>query len=162
MLHSASLVQKDWNTAVAQAVEMQDEELLGKHRELWATRAQQFWKDNTVDASVAKENAMKPERRLKAKAWLLSTDRAMQTSCDCGWAQYVISEEQQSSLDPGDWPVAHVAMDQGTDGWSACNWLMFGARTCLMVFKDPMHRLWNDSLNSIKESGLWPLCLQKV
>ena len=50
--------------------------------------------------------------------------------------------------------MAHVAMDQGTDGWSACNWLMFGARACLMVFKDPMHRLWNDSLTSIKESGL--------
>jgi hypothetical protein len=38
-MHSASQAQKDWNTAVAQAVELQGEEQLGKQMELWASRA---------------------------------------------------------------------------------------------------------------------------
>ena len=37
--------------------------------------------------------------------------------------------------------------------------MLFKASLCVFVFRDPLHRLWNNAGAAIKASGLWPLCL---
>ena len=37
-----------------------------------------------------------------------------------------------------------MSLDQGSDGWSACMFLLFQLRALLIVVPDTAHRLWND------------------
>ena len=58
---------------------------------------------------------------------------------------------------PNQWhtmPVLSLAVDQGSDGWSAGQFLMRSQRACMVLFKDLNHRLWNDTWNAVKHSGL--------
>ena len=57
---------------------------------------------------------------------------------------------------PGDWRTMTVALDQGSDGWSAMHWLLFEQRACVLLLRDPLHRLWNSTQNAVREAGELP------
>eukprot|EP00971_Amphidinium_carterae_P306405 6088965-Amphidinium_carterae.2 len=118
----------------------------------WQATATKYMQENSSKTVVR-------QYRRKAHEWLLCTEKGLQTSIGKGLMSYVVNDEKASNTHPRDWPVMTVSMDQGSDQWSAVMFLMFSKQSCVLVYRDPLHRLWNDTLNSIKASSLWPLVL---
>lgn len=65
---------------------------------------------------------------------------------------------RQIGLPPKNGGVATIAIDQGSDGWSAAHWLMHN-RTVLLLIGDASHRCCNDVELALRDSCLWQLAL---
>ena len=46
-----------------------------------------------------------------------------------------------------------VSTDQGSDGWSACNWLLYSSNARCAILPDMSHRAWNDLKEALAASG---------
>lgn len=149
-------VTADWSTSISDAIDRGDEAAMELEKASWQAKARAFWAEHSGNKIPAPKAA---ERRRKAHLWLLATDRAMQVTSGRGWGAFVVDERREALDLPEHWPVAHVALDQGSDGWAAIMWVAFASRVCVHFYRDPLHRLWNDVLASVKSAGLWPLCL---
>eukprot|EP00971_Amphidinium_carterae_P191258 3795394-Amphidinium_carterae.1 len=67
----------------------------------------------------------------------------------------------EESVNPLKWRSLTIALDQGSDGWSACHYLRSQRVCCLPLF-DASHRAWNDVRNALKESCWWGSTLSLV
>ena len=54
--------------------------------------------------------------------------------------------------------IYKVAIDQGSDGWSACNFLQWKL-CCLLLIADPSHRCWNDAQLALGDAGMTSICM---
>ena len=57
-------------------------------------------------------------------------------------------------VEPQDIRVLTLSCGQGSDGWSAMNWLQREADVSSLCVFDPSHRGWNDAQLALKDFGL--------
>eukprot|EP00971_Amphidinium_carterae_P227410 4510577-Amphidinium_carterae.1 len=112
----------------------------------------EFWEANKVPAKRRKVLS-----RSGAKQWLQASDRQLRVATGMGWEHYVF--EPAHTEKPEEANVVCISLDQGSDQWAGVNYLLFQRAVCLIPFRDPMHRLWNDVMGAVKRSSLYPLSL---
>jgi len=158
--HVRSKVLADWLGKGKAAAGKGDRETIERERAEWRRAARAYWQQHAEeDPEAESAKRLTPERRHKSKVWRLATDRAVQVVCGRGWGSFAVTPDMDANLLPGSWPTVCVSLDQGTDGWAACQYLAFQKKLCVMFYRDPVRRLWNDTLAAVKAAGLWPLCL---
>lgn len=120
--------------------------------EAWRQQATLFLKgEHKASADIAKR---RPRFRLKAFKWLLALDRMLSVSLGVGLRRFLAWEEH-SRPHPRQWQILTVSLDQGSDGWSAVQFLANGLPFGVMALADPSHRCWNDCQLSLKDSQTW-------
>ena len=132
-------------------------------------------------AWISKEKAVNPLpqlKRLSAWIWLCQLDNALKVATGHGLADFLSQPPPQpkqrkrkrqeasssSSATPAPMFVDQgkqltLSIDQGPDGWSAVNWMLYKAKVRLVVLIDSNHRVWNDLKTSFSDAGLWTTVL---
>lgn len=112
-------------------------------------------------ASPAEEASAQPRKRHRTSAfeWLLLCDSTLRlNTAAAGFDHYRIAENDDRH--PLQWPFLKVALDQGSDGWSAMAYLL--DRQCnVEASPDLAHGANNDLKGVAKDLGLWQheLCM---
>lgn len=132
-----------------------DAKVLATEKQQWRKRALQDWSAMSIEPSAA-ANAGQSKARPRAKAleWLFASDHQLFVSTGHRWEHFALPHPPFKCPPPEQWPVATVSVDQGSDGWSACWFLMNRLGVSLMLLKDPSHRCWNDVWLSLEHAGL--------
>jgi hypothetical protein len=120
----------------------------------WQVFAEDFW-NNSVE-SVAK--APKKLERTKVWTWLVTTWTMLVIATGRGWDQFIQSGPVDLRAPAISWPSISVAIDQGGDGFSACQFMLFMGVN-LLLLSDTSHRVWNDCQLAIHDCNLWYWCL---
>ena len=155
---SISQVMKDMRTEVQVALELRDSEKLSQEKEAWRQRASKAWATmaqesaTDVDVTMGKRNIF----RTKSLDWLYATDNMLWVSSGHRWSDFFQPQDLSQRAPPLEWPICSVSIDQGTDGWAACYFLMMVKHCGLLLQKDPSHRIWNDVWLSIEHAQLKP------
>ena len=112
------------------ALEHGDEGDIEQARNEYKEMALAFWKE-------AEETAKKPKKlhRTKVYSWLRGTHHALKVATGRGWEQFKVAGP------PSSWPSVTLAVDQGSDGWSAAHFLASEGLNILIV-GDVSHRTW--------------------
>lgn len=121
--------------------------------------AQQAVEDWTAAQAVDEsgENKKKPLHRKKAFWWLVCADSMMRRSVGEGLAFFESTNADGTEKPLQDLPVLTVAVDQGADGWSAVNWMLYRQQLSALVLCDSAHRLWNDYRLAVSGAGMWSI-----
>lgn len=95
--------------------------------------------------------------RKKAFEWLVASHNQLEhvTGID-GWSHFQLDADASKRPVWSEWPTATVCIDQGSDGWCACNFLK-AQRACMLLLKDPSHRKANHCKGALHDSGVWPV-----
>ena len=90
--------------------------------------------------------------RTKAYEWLLAVSHMVLIATGSQLTRYQQVEDKAARKDPATWPCATVCIDQGSDGWSACHWLIH-LRHNILLLHDWCHRVWNNVELAIADMG---------
>ena len=125
----------------------------------WSQTAADFWRAHGGAGAETPKKGKTPanQHRSKAGIWLAASHHMLQSATGRGWEQWLVPEEDPPGFSAR--PTLTVSIDQGSDGWSAMNFLCRAKRANCLVIPDTSHRLWNDCEAAIKDSLLWPSCL---
>lgn len=119
-------------------VELKDEPALMEARQNWKIEAQASWKNQGEDHDATKQKKL---CRKPAHAWILATDRQMMITLGVGYNHFL----PVGGEPPSQWPLAVVAMDEGSDGVCATNYLIYNLKAGLVRLREPhleqFHRL---------------------
>ena len=92
--------------------------------------------------------------RKAALEWALATNHMLLTiTAALGWSHYYIPEGHGERVAFALWPLLRVAMDQGSDGWSAMMAMLYGLRLNVEVSPDPNHGCHNDVKRTLIDMG---------
>eukprot|EP00971_Amphidinium_carterae_P113959 2258104-Amphidinium_carterae.1 len=87
--------------------------------------------------------------RKSAYKWLRATEHVLQMYGHSGWRSFVPLPVELA----GKWPYISVALDQGSDGVSAMNYLLHAVRINGDLIPDPSHQFQRDLQNSWSSMG---------
>ena len=121
----------------------------------WKEMALDFWRNAGEGGATAPTLY-----RTKAFQWLVATGFQLMTATGRGWSSFLLAPEIERPP-PECWNSITVSIDQGSDGWSACQYLTHASAVIITLF-DTSHRLWNDCQAALRSSGLWHYCLLMV
>ena len=124
-------------------------------RETWRDWAEQFWIGLADDE---KEVKIPELHRTKVWHWLVLTWSQLVVATGFGWTQFQQPMDREERGPPLQWPTVTVSIDQGGDGWSACQFLLSQC-ICLILLCDTSHRTWNDYQLALHDSGYWYWCI---
>ena len=114
---------KDLYTHVTHAAEHPDDErravALAQAQEAWVEQATQWWK--AQQGATEKPLVPKTLHRKKALQWLMSTQKQLNTVLGGGWELF----KKLTGVNEAEWPCVSLQIDQGSDGFSAANFLQF-------------------------------------
>lgn len=80
-----------------------------------------------------------------------------------GLDRFLLPKEISERQPPAEWEILSIALDQGSDGWSATSFLGYGLPFGVHVQMDPSHRCWNDCQLALKDTAMWaPVNLMTV
>lgn len=135
-----------------------DEEAFRGFEAEWQREARAFLERQR---GVKGEPAAKAKARYRtgARAWIVGVDKQLRSTIGSGLRRFVQPVSLEERGNPVSWPVLSVALDQGSDGWSAVMYLQRRANMNLIVMFDPSHRAWNDSKAALQQAGLWSAAL---
>ena len=74
-----------------------------------------------------------------------------------GLGKFLEPVPQPSPL--ADRPLLILHMDEGSPGYAAYWYCAYHLQLRLFLVRDVFHREWNDSMNAIKQAGLWWIIL---
>ena len=132
------------------AEEFENHEEIKISQDNWREAATHFW----ANAAGEKNPAHKKQHRLKVLRWLAGTAHQLRIATGRSWQQFIIPAEEGRRSDPLEWPSITLAVDQGSDGWSAAYFLRSVFCNLILVF-DMSHRIWNDLQLAIQDMGWW-------
>ena len=127
----------DYDGERSEARDLGDQERLQRARDD-LKRVVTGWLKRTGDKT---DDNLKPQKRYRvsAKRWALDFDHQLQVSCDLDLRTFQ-QPEKPSDRGPGlHWPLASVAIDQGSDGHCAEQGLMRFMRINLDYWPDLSH-----------------------
>lgn len=122
----------------------------------WRQRATTAWSDTVAKGpqSLEKKKKKKKKQRAKAYSWLLASERQLWACSPLRWRDFYVADDTDQP--PSSWRALSLSIDQGSDGWSAANYLLYHERAAIVVVKDLHHRLWNDTWLALSRSQWRP------
>ena len=115
---------------------------------------QRFWCKRRAEGGKVSWRPKK-KHRVSACHWAMNVDNQIKISLGLNGLKAFVPSDKR---DWTSWRHMNVAIDQGGDGLSACNWLM-AMGCCLTIWCDFSHGANNDINGAIKELGLWSFWL---
>eukprot|EP00971_Amphidinium_carterae_P190404 3778750-Amphidinium_carterae.4 len=95
--------------------------------------------------------------RTKVWQWLRSTHHMLRSTGMQGWGDFLPRQDQH----PASLKSVTVTIDQGSDGWSAGNYLL-DRKYCITLLGDSSHRGWNDTQHALADSRLTSIVLSCI
>lgn len=158
-------VSADLELRALDAVEAGDTEAIRVEKEAWKEECKQFYMAMAAEGErKRKKHHVFQLHRVKAHKWLVMVDSQLRVMTGDGLQRFSVPRSAESGgnsgrLAPENQHYLVAAVDQGSDGWSALNYLLYGVRWAVLVLPDISHRCWNDANNSFHSSNLWGLTL---
>lgn len=105
--------------------------------------------------AAPKEVHEKPATRYRAKCleWLIVADAQLESSTGRGLSSFVVPPAPDRPH-PSEWRCLTISLDQGADGYSACNFLVCAKSVGCLVLRDDSHRKWNDCKVVVRDASL--------
>ena len=142
-------VQKDASLEVASVLDTKGESAAKIAHGDWYDAAKAQYQGLTGDSK--KDRPKAPKRfRTKAFKWLLCLDYMLE-QLGVPLSQFALPPLQECLPNQ---PAITISLDQGSDGWCACNFLA-GKLFCILILPDPSHRCWNDCRLALQDAGVW-------
>ena len=147
--------------ATTGAMDTANEVVLRQEREAWLEEPKLFW-INMQQGSKDEAAHSRPKRfRTKAEHWLIMVNSQLKAMTGFGLDRYAVNHtgEGPPRLPAANQQYLAISIDQGSDGWCATNFLLYGLRWAVIQHLDTSHRAWNDACNALKATSLWGLVL---
>lgn len=143
-------VLEDFQNAASEAIETGDTTALQTERQKHKQQAVAFLEGSQQAKSE------KPLQRQDAFHWLLCAQHILTSMAGTSLDRFIMrcSKNDPWPSEPTSWRSLSIALDQGADGWSACNFLANGCQANVTILPDASHRVWNDSLLAMSDAGL--------
>jgi len=153
-------VGKDFINQARVALDLGCSDQVEAEAEIWRKVAEAHWHSEVAHTGEA---TVKKIKRVKSFTWLVASEAMLKHVAGLrdGWLTFRVREQLTSDLPPNpkSWPSLSLAIDQGTDGWCAANYLCNELGCNVTVLKDGAHRCWNDVCLALKASSLWFLVM---
>ena len=124
--------------ATTDAMDTANEVVLRQEREAWLEESKLFW-INMQQGSKDKAAQSRPKRfRTKAEHWLIMVNSQLKAMTGFGLDRYAVNHtgEGPPRLPAANQQYLAISIDQGSDGWCATNFLLYGLRWAVIQHLD--------------------------
>lgn len=150
-LRSTPKVQKDVSLPNTEACERQAEQEIKRQKVAWRDKAEGFIQDVINGSRTRRAEKGENRHRIKTFRWLCATDASLRACTGRGWAYFM--QPPDTTVHHLEWPTIAWAVDQGSDGMAALNYLLY-KRVAVMKVADQSHRISNDADLALKDVGV--------